>query len=146
MLPKLRPTTACPCACKSFTILASVLITSFTHAVMLFVGVLAQALKIESSMRWNVIETLAFTLHGFAFCIFALGVQILMLFEAMVAETFGLWTDHFTLYAFFISPAKVKSIFGLLRNWKIDPFLGRHNVDLLIFRSLKHFLSLLEIS
>ncbi len=146
MLSKLRPTTACPCTCKSFTILAPILIAIFTHAVMLFVGVLTQALKIESSMSWNVIKTLAFAPRSFTFCIFALRIEILMLFETMVAETFGLWTDHFTLYAFFVSPAKVKSIFGLLRNWKIDSFLGRHNIDLLIFGSLKHFLSLLEIS
>lgn len=43
-----------------------------------------------------------------------------MIFEFVVAKTFGLRTDHLAVLTFLVAPRKVEPIFGFLRNRKAD--------------------------
>ncbi len=67
-------------------------------------------------MGRNVIEAFAFTLGGLAGGFFPLRVKILMLLEPMIAKTFGLWPNHFTLNLVRISPTQVEPVLAFLRN------------------------------
>lgn len=55
-------------------------------------------------MGRNVVETLAFAFWCLAYSFLALRIQILMLFEAMIAKTFSLWSNHLALNLVTIAP------------------------------------------
>ncbi len=42
----------------------------------------------------------------------AFGIEILMIFELVITEALGFWTNHFALGSFGVVPAQVKAIFA----------------------------------
>lgn len=74
---------------------------------MLFIRMLAKAFEIVGSMGWDIVVTFAFAFRCLTKRFLSLRVQVLMLLESMIAETFSLRSDHFALNIVIISPAQV---------------------------------------
>jgi hypothetical protein len=65
---------------------------------------------------WNVIEASALAFGCFAGSLFSIVIEVIVIFELVITETFGLWADHLALLTLCIAPAKVQPIFTFLRN------------------------------
>lgn len=85
---------------------------------MFFVRVLAEAFEIVGSVGRDIIVAFALAFRGFAERLLALRVEVFMLLEAMVTETFRLWPDHLALHIIRVPPTKVKPVLALLRDWQ----------------------------
>lgn len=114
MLTEFRAAGAGPGAGKPFALVAFIPGADFGNAVVLFEGVLAETFEIVGAMGRNIVKTSAFALRGLTGDLLTLRVQVLMIFEFMVAEAFGFWTDHLALLPFGIHPTQIQPVFALL--------------------------------
>ena len=71
---------------------------------MLLEGVLAETLEIIGTVGRNVFETLTPAFGSAARSPFPSRIQIVMIFEFMVAEAFSFWSDHLALLSLSIPP------------------------------------------
>lgn len=118
MVAKLRATGASPCTREPVAALAFGIAAFLGVSVVFFVGMFAEALEVVGSVGRNVVEALALALGGFAEGRRSLGVEVLMFFEAVVAEAFGFGADHLALHSFFVAPAQVESVLAFLGDRK----------------------------
>lgn len=112
MFSKLEPTRAGPSTGEPFTLLAVLSIACFRYAVMLFKRVLAETFKVVGTMRGYVVKAFALAFGSSAGGFIAFGIEVLMIFELVVTEALGFWTNHFALGSFGVVPAQVKAIFA----------------------------------
>ncbi len=97
-------TGASPCTRKSRALGAARSLTFLRYTVVLLEGVLAETLEIIGTVGRNVFETLAPAFGSAARSPFPRGIQIVMIFEFMVAEAFSFWSDHLALLSLSIPP------------------------------------------
>lgn len=69
-------------------------------------------------MGRDVVEAFTLAFRSTAGGPLACGVQIVVVFKFVVAETLGLRPNHFALKSFGVFPAKVQSVFAFLGNWE----------------------------
>lgn len=109
---KLEPTRTGPSTGEPFTLLAALSIACFRYAVMLFKRVFAEAFKVVGTMRWDIVKAFTLAFGSLTGGFISFGIEILMIFELVVTETLGFWTNHFALGSFGVVPAQVKAIFA----------------------------------
>jgi hypothetical protein len=73
---------------------------------------LAEAFEIVGSVGRNIIKGFALALGSRAWRFLSVGSEVIMIFEFMVAKTFGFRANHLTILPLFIPPGQVESIFG----------------------------------
>ena len=100
---------------------------------------LAQTLKIISSMCWNVLKSLAFAAFGTA-CRFTVNrVQLLMFLKPVITKAFSFRANHFAFVALRVFPAEVKSVRIFWFVWKLRG-VSLHEVEVLVVVDLDgHF-------
>ncbi len=131
---------ACPCAAESPTIVSAFLpLAYFTVSVVLLEWMLAQTLKIISSMCWNVLKSLAFAAFGTAYRFTVNRVQVLMLFKPVITKAFSFRANHFAFVALRVFPAEIKSVWIFWFVWKLRG-VSLHEIEVLVFVNLDgHF-------
>ena len=75
---------------------------------MIFIGMLAETLKIVGPMGRNVVEALTLALWGFAVRLSPIRIEIFVLFEPVVAKTLSFWANHLALNSPLVPPAQVQ--------------------------------------
>lgn len=120
MLYELRSAGTSPSTGESRTLLAIVTITLSGGAVVFLERVLTETLEVIGPVRWNVVKATALALGGSAGRLLASGCEVIMVFELVVAETFGLRTDHLAVLSPLIPPTQVQSILRLLGDGQAD--------------------------
>ena len=120
MLWKFGATRAGPSTCKATTLLTSRSATLPSDTIMLFEWVLAQAFEVISSMWGNIVKGLALALGGSTRRFLAIWREIVMVFELVVAEAFGLRADHLAVLTLLVTPRQVQPVFGFFWNGKAD--------------------------
>ena len=75
--------------------------------------VLTETFEIVGAVSWHVVVAGTFTFRYFTMWLFIFGIHIFMLLVAVITETFGGRTYHFTINTFFIAPGCVDTIFGI---------------------------------
>ena len=66
---------------------------------------LAEALEIVGPVRWYVVKTFALAFRCLTWSLFRIVIEIIVVFELVIAEAFGLRTNHFALLTLPVAPA-----------------------------------------
>ena len=103
-----------PGTCKTCTLIAFLFHTFFGDTIVFFEWMFAETFEVICSMWRNIIKTSAFAFRCSIWCFFWLCIQVIVVFEFMIAKTFRLWTYHFAINPFGISPTQIQSIFAFL--------------------------------
>lgn len=97
-------TWARPCTCEPSALVAIRFFTLFRDTVMFLKRVLAKTLEVIGTVRRDIVKALTLAFSHTARSFFPSWIQIVMVFELMVAETFRLWSNHLAVLSLTISP------------------------------------------
>jgi hypothetical protein len=93
--------------------------------------VFAQAFKVVGAVGGNVIKAAALALGSSARRLLSRWIEVVVVLKFMVAETFGLRTDHFAVLSPLVSPGQVQSVLGLLGDGQTYWLANVHLLQLL---------------